>query len=383
MKIWFKNLSNNQLKLTFLIIFFSIIIITTGYLLKPEKNILQIGDFSINDTIKITAQKLGVTGKSFARELNIDIDTPKNIPVKNLGITKEQFNQSIQHLLSHQDASIKYYIYFVIFITGLFYLINIGKAANLKNNEYKHNYPLIIYLFIIAAALAVNGFLLGKSPNPMEGVVKVFKSFAGLYPDPIIKITAMLFFIILSIIANKIICGWACPIGALQELIYSMPVFKKIKKKKIPFVLTNTIRTTLFITALIILFGAGNKKGTVIYHYINPFNLFNYDFETMSILLTVIFSILLSFIIYRPYCQFICPFGFISWLFERLSFYKVRVNDKTCIKCGACIKTCPTGAITGIINNKKNYPDCFSCSRCLNVCPCNALEYKTNFFKKI
>ena len=72
------------------------------------------------------------------------------------------------------------------------------------------------------------------------------------------------------------ICGWACPFGAIQELIYSLPILRRLKQKKLPFFFTNTIRAGIFSAMLLFLFGiVGGRKGTVIYHYLNPFNLFN------------------------------------------------------------------------------------------------------------
>ena len=215
----------------------------------------------------------------------------------------------------------------------------------------------------------------------MEGIVKVFKSMVGLYPDPKAKVIAFGFFIILAVVGNKMICGWACPFGALQELIYSLPILRKTKQKKIPFISTNTIRSGLFIAMLLFLFGViGGRKGTVIYHYVNPFNLFNLDFEIFSILLTVIITLLGSLIIYRPFCQFICPFGFVSWIAERFSIFRVRINQDECTQCNACIKVCPLDASKGRVAGKKMPADCFSCGRCLNVCPVDAIQY-TSVFK--
>ena len=62
----------------------------------------------------------------------------------------------------------------------------------------------------------------------MEGAVKVFKSMAGLYPSVWEKVAAFLLFIGLAIVGNKLVCGWACPFGALQELLYSLPILKRI-----------------------------------------------------------------------------------------------------------------------------------------------------------
>ncbi|MDP8230399.1 MAG: 4Fe-4S binding protein, partial [Candidatus Gorgyraea atricola] len=114
---------------------------------------------------------------------------------------------------------------------------------------------------------------------------------------------------------------------------------------------------------------------------LNPFNLFNLDFEAFSILLTVIIVSLVSFIAYRPFCQFICPFGLISWIAERFSIFRVRIDKEKCVQCGACIKACPLGAAEGRINRKILPADCFSCARCLNVCPVDAIQY-TFFLKK-
>jgi polyferredoxin len=224
------------------------------------------------------------------------------------------------------------------------------------------------------------GFLLGKSPNPMEGVVKVFKSMVGLYPDPAAKVMAFIFFIALAIIGNKLICGWGCPFGALQELVYSIPVLRGIKRRKIPFSLTNAARAALFGVALLFLFGlVGGQKGMVIYHHINPFNLFTPDIAALSVLLTIIVALLGSLFMYRPFCQLICPFGFISWIAERLSIIRVGVDKESCIQCGACIRACPLDAAKDRVESRNLKADCFSCARCLNVCPVDAIHYESVF----
>jgi len=154
------------------------------------------------------------------------------------------------------------------------------------------------------------------------------------------------------------------------------PFLRRIKQKKLPFVLTNTIRAGLFFTVLLFMFGIlGGRKGFVVYHYINAFNLFNLDFESLSILLTVTIVLGGSFITYRPFCQFICPFGLVSWIAEQFSIFRIRIDKDKCTQCGACIKACPLEAAEGLVNGKKMPADCFSCARCLNVCPTDAIKY--------
>lgn len=377
---WFSLLSRRQRVWLFGATAGMAIIIALGILLDPSEGPEQLPDFSVQMSIRDLAPKLKVTGKALARELGLPLDVSKTKALSALGVQEETLQHAAHHLLSHHDTMLKYYVYAALVLWGLVFLVKLGRPGLCGVKQRNRWYPRTPYIAALLFSVIAAGFLLGKSPNPMEGVVKVFKSMVGLYPDPTAKVIAFLFFIALAVIGNKLICGWACPFGALEELIYSLPIFKKIKKRKLPFALTNSIRAGLFVVMLLFLFGiVGGRKGMVIYHYLNPFNLFNLDFETLSILLTVIVALLASFVVYRPFCQFICPFGFLSWIAERFSLVRVRIDKETCTQCGACIQACPLTAAKGIVYGKTFSADCFSCARCLNVCAFDAIHYTSLF----
>jgi hypothetical protein len=239
--------------------------------------------FSREMAIKQIAPKLGVNEKALAREFDLSLNVNKYQSLKNLGVDQRKFNHVVRHLLGHRNSVLKYYLFAIFVLWGWFFLVHVGRPNGMQLSQRRRWYPQAGRLVPLMVAVALAGFLTGKSPNPMEGTVKVFKSMAGLYPDIWEKTAAFGFFIALAVFGNKLICGWACPFGALQELIYSLPFLKRIKRHKLPFAVTNTIRCILFLTMLFLLFGmVGGKKGFVIYHYINPFNLFNLDFETAS-----------------------------------------------------------------------------------------------------
>ena len=378
---WFSQLSTRQRIWLFATAALMLAIVALGLLMHPVSKPNMAIDFSIDMSIRQLAPKMGVTGKALARELKLPLDVSKIKPLRKLGVTHEELQHVVHHILSHVDATVKYYVYVALVVGGLVFLTMIGRPDGCDTKQRHIWYPRSPYIVCLLFSVIIAGFILGKSPNPMEGIVKVFKSIVGLYPDPKAKLIAFGFFIILAVVGNKMICGWACPFGAFQELIYSLPILRRIKQKKLPFILTNTIRAGLFIAMLLFLFGViGDRKGTVIYHYVNPFNLFNLDFESFSILLTVIIALLGSFIIYRPFCQFVCPFGFVSWIAERFSIFRVQIDHDQCTQCGACIKACPLEASKGRVARKKIPADCFSCARCLNVCPVDAIQY-TSVFK--
>jgi hypothetical protein len=206
-------------------------------------------------SIREIAPVLEVAGKALARELELPLDVAKGKPVGALGVTQGQLEHAVVHLLSHRPTMLKYYVFAAIVLFGLVFLTRLGRPDNAGPSDRRSWYPRWPYLLSLLVAVLACGFLIGKSPNPMEGAVKVFKAMAGLYPSVAAKVAALVFFLFLTIIGNKLICGWACPLGAAQELIYSIPVLRKLKRRKLPFRIANTIRAALFVAMLLLLFG--------------------------------------------------------------------------------------------------------------------------------
>ena len=383
MKNWLSLLSPRQRFEIVALIVAAMIIIGVGIVLNLPEEMADSKVFSTDMSISEVAPGLGTTGKGLARELKIPLDSPKKKPLRELGITQQQLDHATEHILSHQSTTLKYFIFAAILLFGFAYLTRLGRPDHSVISDRKSWYPRMPYIMCLIAAVLIAGFVLGKSPNPMEAVVKVFKSMVGLYPSVIGKVTAFVIFLVFATIGNKLICGWACPFGALQELIYSLPILRKIKRRKLPFWLTNSIRCGLFCIVLLFLFGVvGNRKGFVIYHYLNPFNLFNLEFDSVVILSAILIYLVLAFVTYRPFCLLICPFGFVSWLAERVSLYRVVVDKEKCTQCGACINACPSHAAKGKVDGQIFSADCFSCARCLNVCPVDAISYSLKWSKK-
>ena len=54
----------------------------------------------------------------------------------------------------------------------------------------------------------------------------------------------------------------------------------------------------------------------------------------------LVITIILSILIYRPFCKYICPLGAFYSVFNPVSLYKYRVDKDKCIKCGKCAKAC-------------------------------------------
>ena len=171
-------------------------------------------------------------------------------------------------------------------------------------------------------SLLIFGVLFRANPEPMRAIVQVFQSLAlGRYS---LRLPSLVFlaFALMTFIGVKLVCGWGCPVGTLQELLYRLPVFNIIKRKEIPFWFSNSVRVALFAFFLILVFGfISGLQDQSLYRYFNPFRLFEWNFRvTAPIFVILIFG--LSLFNYRPYCMFVCPFGLFSWLIQNLSIFR-------------------------------------------------------------
>lgn len=86
----------------------------------------------------------------------------------------------------------------------------------------------------------------------------------------------------------------------------------------------------------------------------------------------LIVMILVSILIYRPFCKYICPLGAIYSLFNPVSVLRYRVDMEKCVHCGACANVCKMGCDP--VKNA-NSLECIRCGTCKNICPAQAIEY--------
>ena len=321
----------------------------------------------------------GYTLKEFARlndvkpgKIKHELEMPDvrgRATLSELGIDQDRALHVLSHVKGRFEAEKRVLVQtiFALFAAAIIFLL----CKNKMNS--------VVKTVLLLISITCFGFLLGKSYNPMTGMVKFIKGIAGIEPNIAAWGLVFVCFLLLTVIGTKVVCGWICPFGAIQELIYKIPGLGKFKTKyKIPFWLANSIRGLIFlvcITGLLLnLFGL-REQGRVIYHVINPFNLFELNFSLVSIPVYIGIMLIAAYLFYRPHCYLVCPFGFFSWLVEKISVFKVRIDRGKCTDCGACIKACPGLAMKGIYEGKLLSADCFSCGECLDSCKFDALSY--------
>ncbi|NLP10403.1 4Fe-4S binding protein [bacterium] len=252
-------------------------------------------------------------------------------------------------------------------LIGLFLLMSKKLTAGIRALSLL----IIFFAFTVVSNLPLGDFArgMGLHPSPMCAVEKPFLFLQMGRAVPIVFIAILAFVALISIVGNKLFCGWNCPIGAVQELLHRIPVPNKFKIK-LPFKITNAVRIVFFLFFLAVLF----LTGASLYEYVNPFEFLHWGMEAMVIPAFVITFIGAVFI-FRPFCYLICPLGLMTWLLEPLALTRIRLDKKKCTMCLLCVSQSPCPSVQAVLEGRRVRPDCHACGICLHTCPENALKF--------
>ena len=199
-------------------------------------------------------------------------------------------------------------------------------------------------------------------------------------------IVGFLFFV--GALIGRGVCGYLCPFGLVQDLLHKIPFVKKIetfkgdkalRKAKYLILLVFVILLPLFLVDIIgqgapyfckLICPVGMLEGGIPLVWMNTSMRgavgFLYAWKGLILLLTI----LLSVIIYRPFCKYICPLGAIYSLFNSVSLFRYTLDHQKCIHCGRCKAVCEMQC-----DPVKNCNDleCIRCGKCKNACPVDAI----------
>ncbi len=79
----------------------------------------------------------------------------------------------------------------------------------------------------------------------------------------------------------------------------------------------------------------------------------------------------------RSFCRFLCPWGAMYGIMNRLGFYKIVADRSKCIPCNICEAACDMGVpIKSLVQKQGEFSvvDCVGCGRCATECPRGALS---------
>ena len=192
------------------------------------------------------------------------------------------------------------------------------------------------------------------------------------------------FLVFVGALMGRFVCGWLCPFGLIQDLLYKIPFPRKLRtfkgdrllrKLKYVVLLFFVILLPMFLVDVLgqgapyfckLLCPVGTLEGGIPLVLLNKsmHGALGWLYAWKNVLL--LFTVFLSILIYRPFCKYICPLGAVYSVFNPISVFRYRIDREKCVGCDACAKVCKMQVNPA---ENPNHPECIRCGQCKKACP--------------
>ena len=244
---------------------------------------------------------------------------------------------------------------------------------------------VFILVFLIAASkqLAEMGILIPLLPDaslhaicPFGGVVTIYDFVTtGGFIQKIHSSAFILMILALlsAILFGAIFCGYICPFGSYQEWIGKLGkrLFPKKYNKIVPAKLDRYLRYLRYLVLILVVYQTA-ATAMLVFQDVDPYYaLFNFFSNEVAVAAYVVLGVItaLSLIIERPWCKYLCPYGALLGLFNKIRIFKIRRNPSSCISCGKCDKACPMNISVSKEETVSSH-QCIACHKCTSDVSC-------------
>ena len=185
-----------------------------------------------------------------------------------------------------------------------------------------------------------------------------------------------------SIFFGRVFCGWICPMGGMQECLFSVNenLPKQGWRNKMKYIIW-----TVWILVAIVSFIFREREITIDFFYMTDHGISIAQIYNYVIYYGVIFLILIPAVLFgkRIFCHYFCwmaPFMVIGTKIRKMLHLPgicVVTEKEKCISCKKCNQKCPMGLnVVELVKNDCDFgTECIQCGACVDNCPRKALSY--------
>ena len=197
-------------------------------------------------------------------------------------------------------------------------------------------------------------------------------------PDfPVRNLVYAVMFIVTTLVCfiflGRILCGFLCPAGLLQDLMDKLRQALHIRPITVSDRLNRYLQALKWVWIVLFLGFAFTGGDFCDICPLKSFTTLAGGFWT-NLYLGGFFAVAVligSFFIKRFWC-IMCPMGYLMGLFKRFNLFKLKKDCTACTECGACYNACPMRIKSIYTERGKVHVqtvDCLMCGECIHKCP--------------
>lgn len=196
------------------------------------------------------------------------------------------------------------------------------------------------------------------------------------------------FLLVFGSVLGRFICGFLCPFGMVQDLLYRIPTRKlgRFRADRYLRYLKYVILLVFVVLLPLVIKNAAGYGTPWFCKLICPAGTLGAGVPLVSLnaslaavigglfwwkVFVLVAIVALSVFLYRPFCKYLCPLGAAYALFNRVSLYQLRLDAAACTHCGVCAAVCRMQADPSV---NACDAECIRCGDCVKSCPHGALS---------
>ncbi len=161
--------------------------------------------------------------------------------------------------------------------------------------------------------------------------------FDSSYVIPLASVVFFVLPLVFTLFFGRTFCAAVCPLGAVQELV-------AVRTVTVPRWLDHSLGLVAYIYLGAAVIFAASGTAFIICRF-DPFVAFFRMAGNTNMLIFSSCILLIAFVVGRPYCRYLCPYGAILRVLSCFSKWRLSIPPNSCINCQLCEDVCPYGAI--------------------------------------
>jgi ferredoxin-type protein NapH len=212
--------------------------------------------------------------------------------------------------------------------------------------------------------------------------IGVFVHFSGYHLLPLLPVGMIL---LVGIFIGRMLCGWVCPFGLLQDLLQKIPSAKISLPHWTLYTKYALLILFVFVTPYVWsestllsycrLCPAGTLQASLPASIAAGFS--NVQTSTVLRWLALVAILVFAVLSARSFCRVLCPIAALLAPLNYLSFWAIKAPRESCLDCKKCDSACSVEIQPSVRIGKQipanRHLECIVCHECQTTCPPESL----------